>query len=347
MHDDGSTHQSPTADRPPLAKDPAARPLGVLLGFDASEHSVRALYYAARAAQRLGSRLTVITAFTVPAMAYADPTLVPSVPAEVARHTAAKELLEVAHEHLRDYPGEVDLRAEHGDAAGVLVDLSAQAQLAVVGARGLGGFLGRLLGSVSSALPAHAFCPTVVVPEQYEIDTSEGAGRFAPMQFDEPVVAGVDLYQLNQLAMDYAAQEARRRMAPLQLLAVMPRPDAWGTAYMAWLPDANILERHQQELAKELDEVIESLRESYPDLTISGKAMVAEPAPSLLDATKTAQLTVLGTRGHGRVVSTLLGSVSRAVLAKAEGPVMVVPPTAPAAAAAAADSAASDSPHPR
>lgn len=325
MRDDGFTSQSP------LPADPGARPLGVLLGFDASDHSVRALFYAARAAQRLGCPLTVVTAYTVPTMAYADATLVPSVPAAVARLAAAQELLELAREHLLGYPGEVDLRTEHGDAAGVLVGLSAQAQLAVVGARGQGGFLGRLLGSVSSALPAHAHCPTVVVPEQYEIGSGSGAERFAPQPLAAPVVAGVDLYQLNQPALEHAVAAARLRQAPLELLAVMPRPDAWGTAYMAWLPDANILEKYRQELAKELEVLVESLRESHPDLTISGTALVADPAPSLLAATETAQLTVLGTRGHGRVVSTLLGSVSRAVLSKAQGPVMVVPPTAPAA----------------
>ena len=325
MHTDGGSSQSP------LPAAPSSRPLGVLVGFDASDHSVRALYYAARAAQRLGSPLTVVTAYTVPTMAYADATLIPSVPAEVARLTAAEELLEVAREHLRDYPGDVDLRTEFGDAAGVLVGLSAEAQLAVVGARGLGGFLGRLLGSVSSALPAHAHCPTVVVPEHYEIDPGPGAHRFAPQQLEAPVIAGVDLYQLNRPALEHAVAAARLRQAPLELLAVMPRPDAWGTAYMAWLPDANILEKHRQELAKELEVLIESLRGAHPDLAISGTAMVADPVPSLLTATETAQLTVLGTRGHGRVVSTLLGSVSRAVLSTAQGPVMVVPPTAPPA----------------
>ena len=53
---------------------------------------------------------------------------------------------------------------ESGDPSGVLLDLSRQAELIVVGTRGRGGFVGRLLGSVSSALPAHAKCPTVVVP---------------------------------------------------------------------------------------------------------------------------------------------------------------------------------------
>ncbi|WP_348994521.1 universal stress protein [Arthrobacter sp. EM1] len=47
---------------------------------------------------------------------------------------------------------------------GVLLEMSETAELLVFGTRGRGGFVGRLLGSVSSALPAHAKCPTVTVP---------------------------------------------------------------------------------------------------------------------------------------------------------------------------------------
>ena len=71
MHDDGFTSQSPL---------PADRPLGVLVGFDDSDHSVLALHYAARAAQRMDVPLTVVTAYTVPTMAYADAALIPASP---------------------------------------------------------------------------------------------------------------------------------------------------------------------------------------------------------------------------------------------------------------------------
>src|SRR5699024_776225 len=46
-----------------------------------------------------------------------------------------------------------------GDASGVMVEHSKNADLAVVGARGRGGFAGRLLGSVALAMPAHSHCP--------------------------------------------------------------------------------------------------------------------------------------------------------------------------------------------
>src|SRR5690606_9991628 len=59
---------------------------------------------------------------------------------------------------------EVTTALETGDPAGVLVETSKEVCLAVVGTRGKGGFAERILGTVSSALPAHAHCPTVVVP---------------------------------------------------------------------------------------------------------------------------------------------------------------------------------------
>ncbi|MGP9536586.1 universal stress protein [Brachybacterium sp. AOP43-C2-M15] len=319
MHDDDVTAQSP------LPVDPDARPHGVLVGYDGSDHALRALHYAARAAKRLDCMLTVVTAYTVPTMAYADAALLPSVPAPVARLAAAQEVLDRAREQLHGYSGAVDLRTEHGDAAGVLVRLSAAAQLAVVGARGRGGFFGRLLGSVSSALPAHAHCPTVVVPRQYEILLDQGAASFALLEDDSPVVVGVDRSEQSSATVELAAQAALTRRAPLHLMMSMPMPESWGSSYMAWLPDPDLLERHRAELAEGLEADAQDLRTRYPELTVTSDVVLTEPVTTLLEHTSAAQLTVLGTRGHGRMASTLLGSVSRAVLQRAEGPVMVVP----------------------
>lgn len=319
MHDDDSTPLSP------VPEDLTDRPLGVLVGFDGSPESVLALHYAARAALRLGTRLTVVTAYTVPRFSHAEVGLIPDVPYEELFRGGAAELGAEARRHLEGYPGEHELRIERGDAAGVLVALSAQAQLAVVGARGRGGFVGRLLGSVSSALPAHAQCPTVVVPRQYEIGTGEGAERFAVVEDDAPVVVGVDTSANSRDAAMVAARAARDRRAPLRVLMLVPPPEQWGGAYMGSLPDFLTLETHRTKLATALERDTEELRERFPDVPITTEVKIADPAQQLVKASRSAQLVVVGTRGRGRMASTLLGSVSRALLQRAEGPVLVVP----------------------
>jgi nucleotide-binding universal stress UspA family protein len=50
----------------------------------------------------------------------------------------------------------------------VLLEEAADADLLVVGSRGLGGFRGLLLGSVSQQCAHHAPCPLVIVPHHRE-----------------------------------------------------------------------------------------------------------------------------------------------------------------------------------
>ncbi|BCW48283.1 universal stress protein [Arthrobacter sp. StoSoilB13] len=77
-----------------------------------------------------------------------------------------------AEKHLEDalveafgarLPKNVSWRLVQGSARAALVEGSKHAALVVVGRRGHGGFGGLLLGSVSSAVVAHAHCPVVVV----------------------------------------------------------------------------------------------------------------------------------------------------------------------------------------
>jgi nucleotide-binding universal stress UspA family protein len=58
---------------------------------------------------------------------------------------------------------QIQRRVTAGNAAQELIDLSEEAGLVVVGAKGHGGFVGMLLGSVSQHVLAHSRCTVVVV----------------------------------------------------------------------------------------------------------------------------------------------------------------------------------------
>jgi nucleotide-binding universal stress UspA family protein len=79
--------------------------------------------------------------------------------------SAAEAALDATIEEAIPDVGEVEIerRVIEGAPAGVLVEQSRGAELLVVGSRGLGGFRGLLLGSVSQQCAHHATCPVVIV----------------------------------------------------------------------------------------------------------------------------------------------------------------------------------------
>lgn len=78
--------------------------------------------------------------------------------------TATEDLIKVIREELGDEPPVlVQPRAKQGNAAKVLIEESADADMLVVGPRGHGGFRGLALGSVSQHVAAYAKCPVAVI----------------------------------------------------------------------------------------------------------------------------------------------------------------------------------------
>lgn len=79
--------------------------------------------------------------------------------------TDAVEALEAAVRDVAgdDRPDELEAITRQGQPTKVLLDLSRDAALLVVGSRGHGGFAGLLLGSVSAACAERARCPVLVM----------------------------------------------------------------------------------------------------------------------------------------------------------------------------------------
>lgn len=287
-------------------------PLGVLVGVDGSDQSVSAARWAQREAGLRNLPLTLVTAYSIPAFwGYAAEGVAPVMDDDRLRSGVEALLDEVA--------GRLDadgvrptLRVEVGDAAGVLVDLSAQAALLVSGSRGRGGFLGRLLGSVSSALPGHAHCPVAIIPAGVDASRADTGA---------PVVVGVDGSEQSRAASLVAAEEAQARRAPLELVWALPPVGA----NAAWLAVTLDEEQREREVRERLDADVAWLAAQLPGLEVSSRLVDGTPVDVLVDASRTARLTVVGTRGLGGFSGALLGSTSQGAAHHAHGPLMVVP----------------------
>lgn len=137
----------------------------IVVGVDASKESVKALRWALDEARLRGCEVEIVHAYPTPELA-ALPAVV-TLPSDDELTTAALSVIEEVLEQVGG-PGEVAVTrtVRAGGAASVLCDVAGEADLMVVGARGLGGFRGLLLGSVSHQVVAHSPCPVVItVPD--------------------------------------------------------------------------------------------------------------------------------------------------------------------------------------
>lgn len=312
----------------------AARPSqghGIVVGVDGSDQSICALVWAAREAERRRSPLHVVTAYTVPVFAASSmdagyATVDDSVIREGAQAVLDQSLGRIAGQ----YNIEVVPRVESGDAAGVLLELSEEAELMVVGSRGRGGFVGRLLGSVSAALPAHSKCPTVVVPlfcaprlgeAGVTAPKPKGESCPGPADIEKVIVVGVDGSEQARMASLVAAEQAETRNLPLRVVCSLPP----FTGSLAWMPTPVDRDALHAEIMVQLNAGKAWLQSHFPNVPISVELLDGPPVEIMIEASRTAELVVLGTRGRGGFAGMLLGSTSQGVLHHAKGPVLVVP----------------------
>jgi nucleotide-binding universal stress UspA family protein len=140
------------------------------------------------------------------------------------------------------------------------------------------------------------------------------------------VVVGYNGKGHSRTALAWGAEEAARRDAPLLVLFAANYPG------MTAEPGPGLLHRDPGalEAAEEVTQrgVSEAL-DAYPGLRVAGATEVTSPARALAEAGDDADLLVLGSRGYGRVIGALLGSVAFNVAARARCPVIVVKDEAP------------------
>jgi nucleotide-binding universal stress UspA family protein len=137
----------------------------IVVGVDGSDASVAALTWAAEEARLRDAELHVVTSFG------------PSGSLTLAGDGIAwsPEIFDRMQEHARDVQDraigaldeplpKLEQEVAMGTPANALLQAAQHADLLVIGSRGMGGFKGLLLGSVSHKCVTHAPCPVVVIP---------------------------------------------------------------------------------------------------------------------------------------------------------------------------------------
>ncbi|MDR2374629.1 MAG: universal stress protein [Bifidobacteriaceae bacterium] len=301
-----------------------SRATAIVVGIDGSDSSLKALDWAVAEAEVRDVPLELICAYTVPRF---GATAVDAAYLDIgtsALSEGAGAVLDQAVARAKERHEDVQGLLEVGDAAGVLVERSKQAGLVVVGTRGRGGFAERLLGTVSTALPVHAHCPTVVVPSGWTAgaqgDQTASAGGLSK------IVVGVDGSDASKIALARALDEAISWRAELVAFASMPI--ASGTSLFAWAPGqvdhTAVLAELEAELGRMIDAELDG--RTLPDgLQIRHHALDGTASALLVEFSSAVDLIVVGSRGRGGFSGLLLGSTSQAVLHHARCPVMVVP----------------------
>ncbi|WP_051366996.1 universal stress protein [Hamadaea tsunoensis] len=134
------------------------------------------------------------------------------------------------------------------------------------------------------------------------------------------IVVGVDGSEGSLRALLWAVGEAHHRNGSVQAIMVCDRPGT-EAALPAGLGSDGELRRAEGVLAKAL----EGVRGQFEETPIATEAVTGKPAYKLAEASRDADLLVVGSHGHGHLHQATLGSVSEGCVRQAHCPVVVVP----------------------
>ncbi|MFM7253943.1 MAG: universal stress protein [Ilumatobacteraceae bacterium] len=284
----------------------------VVVGVDGTEGSIEALRWGAHEAARRRCPLHVMTCVELPV----------SVEAGIvgSAHGVGSSMDDMVHQREVVNRRAVDLARSFGlgvevsgetvlGAPGYAVASAAsEDDIVVVGATSHPGRLTDVLGSVATVVAYRAHGPVVVV---------HGADRPSP-DIDR-IVVGIDGSECSDEALRWAVDEAARTSAELELV------HAWSYPYPNGRHGASDPRHEMRVDAMRMLEAAEcQARTRCQHVRVHSVVSEDNPAKAIIDAGRSADLVVVGSRGRGGFAALLLGSTSRAVLQHASVPVALV-----------------------
>lgn len=289
----------------------------VTVGLDGSPESRTAAEWAAREARLCGLPLRLVHVWVpVPVpMERNDTGVLPARGWDMIAPDTAEGL------RLR-HPGvEVVTEQRGGEPGEALVAAAEDAELLVLGSRGLSGVGGFLVGSVGQSVVARAGRPVVLVrageqaADEHETDP---VGIPSTATRYRPVVLGLDIDAPDDAVLAFAFEEAARRGTVLRAVHAwtMPPYYAYGLA---------VDPAFQEELSAQVTAALRPWRQKYPSVEIVEVSAEGSASARLVDASHHASLVVVGRRTRRAPLGPHIGPVTHAVLHHSTAPVAVVP----------------------
>jgi len=139
------------------------------------------------------------------------------------------------------------------------------------------------------------------------------------------IIVGVDGSGHSQRALEWAMTEAAVRHMSLRVLTVHPAVVGYYGGVVTSPQDLELTETAQDAVKEETDKVLARLDGPHPE-SVTVSAVHGFPVEELINASKEADMVVLGSRGAGGFTRLMLGSTAGQVVQHAHCPVVIVPP---------------------
>ncbi|MER6628919.1 universal stress protein [Streptomyces sp. NPDC000987] len=294
----------------------------VIAGVDGSAESLAAAEWAAREAVRRGRPLRLLHARNWrPRPDGGDP-------AGAAQRHLARRVLREAEDRIRPAcPGlRVEEEQTEGPATAALLKAAQEADLLVLGSRGLSGFTGFLVGSVALGVVARSETPVVLVragEDAADEHLPDDDGGPSTRTGYRDVLLGVDLGDACDEVIEFAFEAARSRAARLRVVHAWQQPSPIGLGPA----ETGLLGGVQQaaEWLGFLTAVLQVWREKYPDVEVVETVTEGRAQSVLVRAASGASLLVVGRHAAERPTGPRTGPVAHAAIHHVGCPVAVVP----------------------
>ena len=139
------------------------------------------------------------------------------------------------------------------------------------------------------------------------------------------ITVGIDGSAHSSRALEWALNEAAVRHAPVTVMTVCPvAMNAWTDTPIILPQDPADLQESRLAAEEMTAKVLSQLGDAQPS-SVTVRAIIGFPAEALIEASRTSDLMVVGSRGAGGFAKLVIGSVSSQVAHHAHCPVVVVP----------------------